>query len=296
MDPARASRPDLGRCGLSVDVEDWFHAENMKNAVSREGWDVCDLRVERNTIRILDIMEAANARATFFVLGWVAERCPHLVRKIASAGHEVASHGHAHELVYSLTPAAFRNDVLRSKQNLEDLTGKAVHGYRAPCFSITEWALEILQEAGFTYDSSLFPTFAHDRYGRLGGIDTKQPVMALGCGLHEICVSCLQLGTKVFPWGGGGYFRLVPYAIWRRGVRTILHSGSPYVFYIHPWKIDPGQPRMTGVGLMQAFRHRVNLGRCEERFTEFAWSPLYELVPGRVEKKADLDSGKRALA
>ena len=163
-------RPGSGKAALSIDVEDWFHAANLN--VARESWERCELRVERNTMRMMEVLEASNARATFFVLGWVAEKCPHLVRAIATAGHEVASHGYAHELVYSLKPGEFRSDVLRSKQYLEDLTGKPVRGYRAPSFSITEWAIPILQDVGFDYNffcradrraSSLWPA---ERDGR----------------------------------------------------------------------------------------------------------------------------------
>jgi polysaccharide deacetylase family protein (PEP-CTERM system associated) len=269
---------------LSVDVEDWFHTDCLKGVIARGTWETCELRVERNTMRMLEIMDARKARATFFVLGWVAERCPNLVRTIAAAGHEVASHGYGHEHVYSLRPSEFRSDVLRSKRYLEDLTGKAVRGYRAPCFSITEWAIPILQDAGFDYDSSAVPTVAHDRYGRLNGMRAGRPIVSLREGFYEAGISCLPLGKgkRGIPWGGGGYFRLVPYALWLVGVRTILRSGTPYIFYIHPWEIDPGQPRAAGVDLANEFRQRVNLHRCEERFASlvgaFEWSPICDLI------------------
>jgi polysaccharide deacetylase family protein (PEP-CTERM system associated) len=276
---------DLRRSGplaLSVDVEDWFHTENLKGVISPDAWDKCELRVERNTMRMLEILDAHNARATFFVLGWVAERCPQLVRTIAAGGHEVASHGYAHELVYSLRPNEFRADILRSKALLEDLTGKPVYGYRAPCFSITEWAVTILQDAGFKYDSSMVPTLAHDRYGRLHGIDARNPIIALRDGFHEVCVSCLRLGKRGIPWGGGGYFRFIPYALWLRGVNAILNSGLPYIFYIHPWEIDAGQPRVRGMRTTNKFRQRVNLQRCEGRFRAlvgaFQWMPVCKLL------------------
>jgi polysaccharide deacetylase family protein (PEP-CTERM system associated) len=159
-----------------------------------------------------------------------------------------------------------------------------VIGYRAPCFSITGWAIDILQEAGFVYDSSVFPTVAHDRYGRIDGVGPATPVVPLRDGFYEICISCLRLGRHGLPWGGGGYFRLSPYAIWRYGVCAILRSRTPYVFYIHPWEIDPQQPYVGGLKLSQAFRHRVNLKRCEERFTrlvnDFEWSRLCDLLDG----------------
>jgi polysaccharide deacetylase family protein (PEP-CTERM system associated) len=265
MAHAKKARP-AGPIAMSVDVEDWFHTENMKGALPREAWDACELRVERNTMRLLEILHAQNAQATFFVLGWVAEKCPQLVRTISAAGHEIASHGYGHELLYSLQPQEFRADILRSKGLLEDLTGKRVYGYRAPCFSITGWAVPILEETGFRYDSSMFPTIAHDRYGRLDGFDFGQPIVRLREGFYEVCVSCLRLGAYGIPWGGGGYFRFVPLPIWLRGVHAILRSGRPYVFYIHPWEIDPGQPRVRGVKVMCDFRQHVNLDRCEKRF------------------------------
>lgn len=282
MASAASDRPGVGMAAMSIDVEDWFHVENLKCAIPRAEWARCELRVERNTMRILEILDACGARATFFVLGWVGERCPELVRSIAGAGHEVASHGYGHELVYSLRPDEFRDDILRSKHHLEDLTGRPVRGYRAPCFSITDWAVAILQEAGFDYDSSFVPTIAHDRYGRLNGMGGGEPIVRLREGFYEASVSCMQMGRRGIPWGGGGYFRLVPYRIWCWGVRAILRSGNPYIFYLHPWEIDPGQPRVDGLDVVSRFRHRVNLDRCEGRFASFVdafeWMPLGELI------------------
>jgi polysaccharide deacetylase family protein (PEP-CTERM system associated) len=282
MAPGASDRPNSGMAAMSIDVEDWFHVENLKGAIPRAAWDRCELRVERNTMRILEILDGCRARATFFVLGWVGERCPGLVRTIAAAGHEIASHGYGHELVYSLQPGEFRDDILRSKNHLEDLTGKPVRGYRAPCFSITDWAVPILQEAGFRYDSSFVPTIAHDRYGRLNGMNAGMPIVRLRDDFYEAGVSCVRMGRRGIPWGGGGYFRLVPYRAWCWGVRAILRSGSPYVFYLHPWEIDPGQPHVDGLAALARFRHRVNLDRCEERFASlvgaFDWMPLGELI------------------
>jgi polysaccharide deacetylase family protein (PEP-CTERM system associated) len=279
-----SKHPDSIGTALSIDVEDWFHTDCLKGVIARDAWERCELRVERNTMRMMEILEARKARATFFVLGWVAERCPDLVRRIAAAGHEVASHGYGHEHVYSLQPSEFRSDILRSKRYLEDLTGTAVRGYRAPCFSITEWAIPILQDAGFDYDSSVVPTVAHDRYGRLNGMQAGKPIVSLREGFYEASVSCIRvgMGKRGIPWGGGGYFRLVPYALWIAGVRAILRSGTPYIFYIHPWEIDPGQPRAAGVDLANEFRQRVNLHRCEGRFAslvgDFEWMPICDLV------------------
>ena len=279
-----AKHPDSIRTALSIDVEDWFHTDCLKGVIAREAWERCELRVERNTMRLMEILEARKARATFFVLGWVAEKCPDLVRAIAAAGHEVASHGYGHEHVYSLRPSEFRSDILRSKRYLEDLTGTAVRGYRAPCFSITEWAIPILQDAGFDYDSSVVPTVAHDRYGQLNGMHAGRPIVSLREGFYEAGISCIRVGVgkRGIPWGGGGYFRLVPYALWLAGVHAILRSGTPYIFYIHPWEIDPGQRRAAGIDLANGFRQRVNLHRCEERFASlvgaFEWMPICDLV------------------
>ncbi|HEX5576476.1 MAG TPA: XrtA system polysaccharide deacetylase [Gemmatimonadales bacterium] len=270
---------------MSIDVEDWFQVENLKPVIARATWDSRESRVVRNTNRILDLLAEHRARATFFVLGWVAERQPELIRRIAADGHEIASHGYGHDLIYTLSPAEFRADVERGKKLLEDITGQRVLGYRAPSFSITDWAVSILQDLGFEYDSSVFPTVAHDRYGRLTGVDFGRPILELRPGFHEVSISCLPLGKRGLPWGGGGYFRMLPYAAWRGGVRRILGSGAPYVFYIHPWEIDPGQPRMSGLSAVSRFRHYLNLARCEDRFSrllaDFSWTTVKSLLEQR---------------
>jgi polysaccharide deacetylase family protein (PEP-CTERM system associated) len=267
---------------MSIDVEDWFQVENLRRAVTRESWDARELRVEANTDRMLEVLARRGVRSTCFILGWVADRCPDLVRRIAAAGHEIASHGYGHDLIYALTPDQFRADVRRSKALLEDLSGKAVRGYRAPSFSITDWSIDVLGEEGFTYDSSSFPTVAHDRYGKLTGMPSGVPIVEIRPGFREVCVSCWNLLGKGVPWGGGGYFRLVPYPIFRHGVRSILAAGSPYVFYIHPWEIDPGQPRLAGLKRSHAFRHYVNLDRCLARWDallgHFRWCAIEDLL------------------
>jgi polysaccharide deacetylase family protein (PEP-CTERM system associated) len=271
-----------GGAALTIDVEEWFHSDNVRGVIGREAWSACESRVERNTIRMLEILDEHNVRGTFFVLGWVAERCPGLVRRISAAGHEVASHGYGHDHVYSLLASDFRTDILRSKRLLEDLTGKPVRGYRAPCFSITEWAIPILQDAGFEYDSSVVPTLLHDRYGRLDGMDAGKPITLLREGFYEVCISCIRLGKRGIPWGGGGYFRFVPFGLWLQGVSAILGSGLPYIFYLHPWEIDADQPRVAGISATNRFRQRVNLHQCESRFASlvqaFDWMPLGELI------------------
>jgi polysaccharide deacetylase family protein (PEP-CTERM system associated) len=278
----KSNRIAAPAAAMSVDVEDWFQVENLKSAISRASWDGQESRVVRNTMRILELLDEYRTRATFFVLGWVADRQHALIRQIAEQGHEIASHGYGHDLLYSLTPAEFRADVQRCKGLLEDITGKKVIGYRAPSFSITEWAVTILQELGFEYDSSAFPTVAHDRYGKLTGVSAGRPILELRPGFFEVCISCLPVGKRGLPWGGGGYFRIVPSVPWRAGVRRILSTGAPYVFYIHPWEIDPGQPRVRGLGVVSRFRHYANLDRCEARWrdllADFQWTTLGDLL------------------
>ena len=205
-----------------------------------------------------------------------------MVRRIAAAGHEIASHGYGHELLYTLSPAAFREDVKRGVGLLEAAAGQKVRGYRAPSFSITDWALDVLKELGLDYDSSAFPTAVHDRYGRLSGVEGSQSIAEVRPGLYEIFVSTLRIGHLGVPWAGGGYFRLLPYRLFAHGIRRILNSGRPYVFYIHPWEIDPGQPRVQGLKGAHAFRHYNNLARAEPRFArlldDFQWTTIADLL------------------
>ncbi len=271
------------QAAFSVDVEDWFHVENLKRVIARDSWDRLELRVERNVERILELMAEHGAHGTWFVLGWVAERLPALVRSIAAAGHEIGSHGFGHERVDTLSPEQFRADVRRSKTLLEDILGVEVIGYRAPCFSITDWSIDVLCEVGFRYDSSAFPIFAHDRYGKLRGVSAAgSPIAEIRPGFHEVCVSSLPLYGSGLPWGGGGYFRLLPYRLFRAGVRRLLASGRPYVFYIHPWEFDPQQPRVAGLRWGHAFRHYLNLDRVEARvatlLVDFRWTTVRNLV------------------
>ncbi len=250
--------------GLSFDIEDWFQVENLRGAIDRSSWSSRPLRVEASTRRILELLAQTETRATFFFLGWVAERCPQLVREAAAAGHEIASHGYGHELVYRLAPAAFRDDVRRAKALLEDLSGQAVRGYRAPSFSITRestWALDVLREEGYTYDSSVFPISGHDRYGfaECGTAPFTWPN-----GLLEIPLAVYKIRELGLPVAGGGYFRLFPYAYFRGLLARINRSGHSFVFYLHPWELDPDQPRVK-VSLGYRFRHYVNLRRTAGR-------------------------------
>jgi polysaccharide deacetylase family protein (PEP-CTERM system associated) len=281
--PTAIHRP---AAAMSIDVEDWFHVENLRPAIPRDTWATREDRVERNMDRMLELLERNGARSTCFVLGWVAERCPSLVKRIADSGHEIACHGYGHELLTRLSPLEFREDVRRCKDLLEDLTGREIRGYRAPSFSITEWAIPILRDLGFAYDSSAFPTIAHDRYGSLPGVTAARPVAELAAGFHEVSIPVIPLGGRGLPWGGGGYFRLLPYPIFRRGVARVLRGGAPYVFYTHPWEIDPGQPRVKGLSRLAAFRHYTGLASAEQRFEallgDFRWETVAAVLAARI--------------
>lgn len=281
---------------LTIDVEDFFHVSAFEDCISPAEWDDCPLRVADNTLRILDLLDEFDVKATFFVLGWVAERKPGLVREIASRGHEVASHGYGHRRLCNQTQSEFRDDIRRSKGILEELTGGEIQGYRAPSYSLSRkclWAYDELIEAGYRYDSSVFP-ISHDLYGipdwprhlftvrrQIDGCWMPAepfhcPLSSERCSLScangcqrmtEIPITTLFVGGKNIPIAGGGYFRLFPYAFTRWGLRRInRREGKPFVFYLHPWEIDPQQPRMPGAGWKSRVRHYLNLTRTEDRF------------------------------
>jgi len=271
---------------MSVDVEDYFHVSVFDGIVPRTSWDAFESRVCANTERLLDIFDEFEVRSTFFVLGWVAERFPALVRTIAQRGHEVASHGYAHRLVYDQTPAAFRDDVRRAKALLEDASGRQVAGYRAPSYSITPrslWALDVLIEEGYQYDSSIFP-IRHDRYGI--PVSDRQPyrIERSGGALIEVPGSTTRVASMNLPVAGGGYFRILPYWWTRWGISRVNHiEHRPAVFYLHPWEIDPGQPRLRA-GRMGRFRHYRNLALTEQRLrqllSDFRFDTMQALVSG----------------
>jgi len=255
---------------LTVDVEDYYHVSAFSAHIRREDWPSFESRVERNTHRLLDCFDTYRVRATFFVLGVVAEQCPALVTEIGNRGHEVASHGYAHELVYNQTPQRFREETWRSKALLEDVSGRAVLGYRAASYSITSrslWALEILQDAGFIYDSSIFP-IRHDRYGIVGFPRFPHRVSGEnGAGMIEFPLSTVSLLGRNLPIAGGGYLRILPAAFTHWGIaRVNQDEGQPVIIYLHPWEVDPDQPQQK-VGLLTRFRHYRNLHRMEERVT-----------------------------
>ena len=252
---------------MSVDVEDYFHVSVFEATVSRSQWADMQSRVCANTERLLDMFDEFGVRGTFFVLGWVAERYPRLVRDIVARGHEIASHGYAHRLVYDQTPDAFREDVRRAKHLLEDASGSRVGGYRAPSFSVTRrslWALEILIEEGHWYDASIFP-IRHDRYGIPRSPRHPYRIERDSGSLMEMPGSTVRLGPVNLPIAGGGYFRILPYAWTRWGIARVNRvEQQPAVFYLHPWEIDPDQPRLPASWLGR-FRHYRNLDATESR-------------------------------
>ena len=273
------------RNALTVDVEDYFHVSAFSESINRSDWSNHPLRVERNTHRLLDLFDEHGARATFFVLGWVAKRVNSLVREIASRGHEVACHGYSHQLVYEQSPELFREETLRSKSLLEDIVQLPVRGYRAASYSITArslWALDILAEAGFEYDSSIFPVH-HDRYGIPDA--PKFPYQLTtpnGHSLVEFPLSTASFLGYRLPMAGGGYFRLYPYSLTRAGLRQINNKANkPFIFYLHPWEIDADQPRIQA-GWLSRFRHYNNLDKCESRLrklmSEFQFTSAWDVL------------------
>lgn len=252
---------------LTVDVEDYFQVAALAEAVSYNDWPSMEYRVEANTNRLLELFDQHKVKATFFTLGWVAERSKQLVRQIDKAGHEVASHGYSHQLIYNQTPEIFREETRKSKNILEDITGKPITGYRAASYSITNqsrWALDILCEEGFTWDSSIFPVH-HDRYGMPGTPRWPHRLTTdKGYELAEFPLTTLEFPGYTLPIAGGGYFRLFPYWFSQWGLGSINRQGQPFVFYLHPWEIDPEQPRLD-VKWFSRFRHYNNLDVCEKR-------------------------------
>jgi len=253
---------------LTVDVEDYFHVAALAPSIHRDSWPSRESRVAANTRKLLAILDQYQVRGTFFVLGWVAERHPQLVREVASCGHEIACHGFSHRLVYEQSPKEFREETVRSKGLLEDITGSEVSGYRAASYSIVReslWAMDILADLGFLYDSSIFP-IRHDRYGIPGA--QRVPHRMLTPNKNSIVewplATANVLGWRL-PVAGGGYFRLLPYWVSRWGLESInRREQQPFIFYLHPWEIDPAQPRVS-VSWLSRYRHYTNLGKCEER-------------------------------
>lgn len=271
---------------MTVDVEDYFQVSAFEKHIRRDQWGVLPCRVDNNTNRVMDLFDAHGIKATFFMLGWVAERYPQLVRRIVDDGHELASHGYSHVRVTQQQPSEFREDVIRTKKLLEDIGGVAVRGYRAASYSIGSrnlWALEVLAETGHVYSSSIYP-INHDLYGM-----PEAPRFAFyphhDKRLLEIPVTTACLFDKKLPCGGGGYFRFLPYAMSRWAMNRVnQQDGQSCIFYFHPWEIDPEQPRQRGVSLKTRFRHYVNLHRMEHRLAallkDFRWDRMDSLFLG----------------
>ena len=271
---------------LTIDVEDYFQVSAMAPYIDRGEWDQRECRVERNVDRILALLDQHATHATFFTLGWVAERYPQLVRRIVSQGHELASHGFGHQRASDLSRADFTADISRAKRLLEDVGGVVVRGYRAPSFSIGKgnlWAFDCLRETGHVYSSSIYP-IKHDHYGMP---DAPRFAHTVAGGLIEIPVTTLRMGSRNLPSSGGGYFRLLPYALSRWMIRRVnAVDGMPAIFYCHPWEIDASQPRVAGIDLKTRFRHYVNIGRMEQRLgallKDFRWGRMDEIFLGQA--------------
>ena len=266
---------------FTVDVEEYFQVSALEPYVRRSEWDTRTSRLDAPLIRILELLETHKAAATFFVLGWIAERHPDLVRSISGAGHDVASHGWGHRRVTTLDPAQFRESVRRSKELLEDLTGRPVRGYRAPSFSIVpgrEWALEILVEEGFTYDSSLFP-IRRPGYGYRNGKRSPHWLDVNGGKLLEVPPTTVKTWGATLPAAGGGYFRLLPYGVTRFALKRCEKEGIPGTFYIHPWELDPDQPRER-TSLLTRFRHygrlRSTTHKLERLLADFKFTSIQD--------------------
>ncbi len=282
--PPKAPQPPGPINALTIDVEDYFQVSAFAPYIRRDEWDRHECRVERNVGRILELLAGHGVQATFFTLGWIAERYPRLVRDIVAQGHELASHGHGHQRASELDAAAFRDDVSRAKAVLEDLSGRRVLGYRAPSFSIGTanlWAFDVLGETGHQYSSSVYPIH-HDHYGMP---DSPRFAYRLANGLLEVPVTTLRLFNRNLPSSGGGYFRLLPYAVsrWMIG-RVNRDDAESAVFYFHPWEIDVDQPRVAGIDAKSLFRHYVNIGRMEQRLqrllTDFRWGRMDQIFLG----------------
>lgn len=265
---------------LSFDIEDWFQCHNLRPGISRDSWDKRDFRVDENVTLLLDMLDEHDVRATFFILGWVAERAPEMVEEITARGHEVASHGYDHQLLYNQSREEAREDIKQSVSILEKISGSKIYGYRAPSFSITDWATEILADLGFTYDSSLFRVPIHDRYGSLS-LDSTSTFAKLDNGLVEAQLPVVSISRFDIPWAGGAYFRLIPYSLYRRGVIRAA-SEEPFIFYLHPWELDTGQPKVQDVPLNYRLRHYTNIKKTEPRLNrlleEFDWKPISEAI------------------
>lgn len=251
---------------MSIDLEEYFQIHVLSGIIAQDKWHEMPSSVMENTSRILDLLEQHGIHATFFCLGWIAEHHGNVVRHIHERGHEVACHGYAHQVIHRQDPEKFRNDIIRAKQILEDATGDSVIGYRAPTYSITGktiWALKIIEDAGFRYDSSIFPIY-HDNYGIPDA--PRFPYRIPDSTLVEFPISTLRMGPVNLPLSGGGYFRLLPYPLLKAGLKLLMSGGKPFVFYIHPWELNPGTPRVHGMSAFSRFRTYTGIKTSRARF------------------------------
>ena len=285
---------------LTVDVEDYYHVTGFENCVFRAEWDDLESRIVASTHQVLDVLRSADVRGTFFVLGWVAERFPSLIRAISEEGHEIGCHGFWHRVVYHQAPDEFRHDLCRARDVLQDVIGAPVTAYRAPCFSITRrslWALDILIDEGFTSDSSIFPT-VHDRYGLVNAPVAPHRIRRQAGSLWEFPLPVYRRLGHPWPIGGGGYLRLYPYALTRHGLRAINAQGRPFAVYLHPWELDPEQPQLDP-GPLRAFRHYVNLAKTKTRLVkllaDFRFGTMKEVLTG-LQTKEELQTWDLAAA
>ena len=271
---------------MSVDLEDWFCVYNLSRVIRYADWDKCESRVERSTLGLLDLFRRHRVEATFFVLGWVADRFPDLVKEIERQGHEIATHGYSHRLLTLMRPEEFKVDLHRSLEVLAKSTSQKVLGFRAPSFSVTRetlWAVDILKEAGIRYDSSVFPVQFHPEYGIA---DAELGPYQLAEGLTELPMSVAELFGRRVPCCGGGYFRLYPYALTRWLMRRCHEQGRPVIFYLHPWEMDPEQPRVQGLSWSKRFRHYNSLPKTQERMErlldDFSFTTAEKLLAERM--------------
>ncbi len=265
---------------LTVDVEDWFQVENFKTYIAHSTWSMRELRVEKNTNRLLDLFDSIKTgeeykkkspKATFFVLGWIAKRIPGIVKTIRNRGHEIASHGFDHHLCYNQSVKELKEDLLKSKKLIEDISGEEIAGYRAPSFAINKEILNTIKECGYLYDSSYNSFDKHGRYGHidLSCAEKKGICYKFNDRFYEIPVSNIKIAGNIFPWGGGGYFRLIPASLFFMGVKSILKENSAYLFYIHPWEVDPEQPKIYDASASFKLRHYINLKKTEKKLLSF---------------------------
>jgi polysaccharide deacetylase family protein (PEP-CTERM system associated) len=279
---------------MSVDVEDYFQVSAFESVVDRDKWDDYECRVERNMDRILELFEARDVKATFFTLGWIAERYPEMTRRIVEEGHELASHGWSHVRANTQNPQEFAEDVSRSRSFLEDVGGVAVKGYRAASYSIGSanmWALDVLADAGYSYSSSIVPV-NHDHYGMPDA--PRFPFRAANDRLLEIPISTISIANRNLNCGGGGWFRLFPYSFQRWALRQVNEQeGQPGIFYFHPWEIDTDQPRPAGLSLKSRFRHYLNIdkmySRLDRLLQDFQWGRMDDVFLGGAEAACVVD-------